>query len=279
LVAAGCGGRTATTGQSSKTITIGYIDWDEDIAVSNLYASLLQKQGYKVKLQELDAGPLYQGLSQGSIDLFLDAWLPTTHAAYWKQYQGKLEDLGVWYNNATLNLAVPDYLTNINSISDLVGKSAEFHGVITGIDPGAGETSTVQKQVIPAYGLSPSYTLQTSSSTAMLAALQKAINAKQPIVVTLWHPHWAYAKYPIKDLKDPKDAFGKPEQLHAAGRSNFTRDFPQLTTMIKKFHLTDQQLASLENAVVNAPQGQQETAAAQWAAQNPQVINSFDPSK
>jgi glycine betaine/proline transport system substrate-binding protein len=279
LVVAGCGGRTAETGQQAKKINIGYIAWDEDIAVSNLYKVLLvERKGYKpedVKLQELEAGPTYAGLAQGSVDLFLDAWLPSTHGDYWKQYQGKLEDLGIWYNQATLNIAVPNYLTDINSIEDLKGKAGMFNGAITGIDPGAGETRIVKNTMMPAYGLTPEYQLQTSSSTAMLAATEKAVNDKKPIVVTLWHPHWAYAKYPLKDLTDPKGAMGKAEEIHAVGRSNFGKDFPDVAEMVKKFKMDDKTLSTLENAVNSAPKGGEYAAAKAWADQNPQVINSF----
>ena len=277
LVAAGCGGREAQTGDQQKKITIGYISWDEDIAVSHLYKVLLERKGYKpenVKLVELEAGPLYAGLGKGNIDLFLDAWLPKTHSDYWQQYKSQVEDLGVWYDQATLNIAVPTYMSDVNSIADLKGKEAQLGGKLTGIDPGAGETRTVKNQVIPAYGLQ-SLQLQTSSSTAMLASLDQAIKAHQPIAVTLWHPHWAYAKYPIKDLADPKGAMGGPEQLHSVGRKNFSQDFPQVTSMVKKFHLDDKTLADLENTINSAPKGQEDQAARQWADQHPQVINSF----
>ena len=274
LVAAGCGGREAQTGEQQKKINIGYIAWDEDIAVSHLYKVLLQRQGYQVQLTELEAGPLYAGLAQGKIDLFLDAWLPKTHGDYWRQYSSQVEDLGVWYDQATLNLAVPNYVTDVNSTPDLKGKEAMFGNVITGIDPGAGETRVVKNQVIPGYGLQ-GYQLQTSSSTAMLSSLGQAIKDKKPIVVTLWHPHWAYAKYPLKDLQDPQGLMGGAEQLHSVGRQGLSQNFPQVTNMVKKFHLDDQQLSSLENAINSAPKGQEDAAAQQWADQNQQVVNSF----
>lgn len=274
LVAAGCGGRGSQTGEQQKKINIGYISWDEDIAVSHLYKVLLQRKGYQVQLTELEAGPLYAGLAQGKVDLFMDAWLPKTHADYWAQYHNRIEDLGVWYDQATLNMAVPTYMTDVNSISDLKGREAEFGGKITGIDPGAGETRTVKNQVIPAYGLQ-GFQLQTSSSTAMLSSLEQAVRDKKPIVVTLWHPHWAYAKFPIKDLQDPKGAMGGAEQLHSLGRQGFGHDFPQVTNMVKKFHLDDKTLADLENTVNSAPKGQEDQAAGKWADQHPQVVNSF----
>ncbi|MGP4015721.1 glycine betaine ABC transporter substrate-binding protein [Saccharopolyspora sp. 5N708] len=275
LVAAGCGGREVQTGQQQKTINIGFIAWDEDIAVTHLYKVLLEQKGYQVKTQELEAGPMYAGLSQGNIDVFLDGWLPETHADYWRQYGPQLEDLTVWYNQATLNIAVPKYMTDINTIADLKGKAAQFNGMITGIDPGAGLTRITKDNAIPAYGLSGEYNLQTSSTTAMLAALQKATEEQKPIVVTLWHPHWAYARYPIKDLQDPQGAMGKAEEIHAIGRKGFSQDFPEVTDMIKKFKLDDQQLASLEDAINNAGKGKEDDAARQWAAQNPAVVNTF----
>ncbi|MDA3647595.1 glycine betaine ABC transporter substrate-binding protein [Saccharopolyspora indica] len=275
LVAAGCGGREPQTGQESKTINIGYIAWDEDIAVTYLYKELLERKGYAVNATELEVGPIYAGLAQGNPDLFLDAWLPQTHADYWQQYGPQLEDLGVWYDQGTLNIAVPKYLTDVNSIEDLKGRGPEFGGVITGIDPGAGLSRTTKDSAIPAYGLGGEYALQTSSTTAMLAALEKATKEQKPIVVTLWHPHWAYARYPLKDLQDPKGAMGQAEQLHAVGRAGFAQDFPEVTEMIKKFRLTDDQLASLENEINNAQKGQEQLAARKWADAHPEVINTF----
>ncbi|SFS69767.1 glycine betaine/proline transport system substrate-binding protein [Saccharopolyspora flava] len=274
MVAAGCGGREAQTGQEAKQINIGYIAWDEDIAVTYLYKELLERRGYKVNATELEPGPIYAGLAQGNPDLFLDAWLPATHEDYWNRYGPKLEDLGIWYDQATLNIAVPNYMTDVNSIADLKGKGGELGGTITGIDPGAGLTRTT-KEALPKYGLEGEFQLQTSSTTAMLAALQKATDEQKPIVVTLWHPHWAYARYPIKDLQDPMGAMGTAEQIHGVGRQNFSQDFPEVADMVKKFKLNDQQLASLENEINSAAKGQEQAAAKKWADANPDVIKSF----
>ena len=275
LVVAGCGGRQADTGQQARKINIGYVAWDDSVAVSHLYKVLLEKRGYAVNLTELEAGPAYAGLAQGNVDLFHTAWLPSTHGDYYAQYKDRVEDLGVWYDNATLNLAVPAYVTDVNSLADLKGKEAKFNGQITGIDPGAGLTRVTKGQAMPAYGLTPGYQLKTSSSTAMQAALDKAVKERQPIVVTLWHPHWAYARYPLKDLTDPQGAMGPPDQVHSLGRQGFTKDFPDLAPMIKNFKMTDEQLSALMDLVSKAPKGQEDQAARQWADQNPQVVSSF----
>src|SRR5699024_4955285 len=69
--------------------------------------------------------------------------------------------------------------------------------------------------------------LKSSSDTAMLAELDSAIEAEKPIVVTLWHPHWAYSRYDLKDLEDPKNAMGETEELHIAAREGFSDDYPE----------------------------------------------------
>jgi glycine betaine/proline transport system substrate-binding protein len=75
------------------------------------------------------------------------------------------------------------------------GVGDEVGHKIIGIEPGAGLTMATQR-MIKDYGLSD-WTLQTSTTAAMLAALKKAVDAKKPIVVTLWRPHWAYSAYPL----------------------------------------------------------------------------------
>lgn len=272
---AACGGRAAdnNTGQGKKAVKIAYINWDEDVALSNLYKTVLESKGYKVDLQLLDAGPIYAGLAKGDADLFLDAWLPATHEKYWKEFGAQLEDLGVWYDNATLNLAVPTYVKDVNSIADLKAKAADFGGKITGIEASAGETGIVQNNVIPKYGLDGTMSLLNSSTTAMLAGLEGAIKDQKPIVVTLWHPHWAYSRYQLKDLQDPQGAMGKGEQIHAVGRKGFAADFPALANIAKTLKMSDQQLAALEDAVQKAPKGQESNAAKQWADQNKEWVD------
>src|SRR5215211_5769212 len=77
----GCGGGGG--GGDENTITIGYIDWDEDVAVTNLAAILLEEElGYEVETTLSEVGPLYSGVATGDIDAFLDVWLPNTHASY-----------------------------------------------------------------------------------------------------------------------------------------------------------------------------------------------------
>src|SRR5690606_35363754 len=172
-VTAACGGggdgQGGGGGGDGGDLTIGYIAWDENIALANLFKAELDQRGFNVELRQLDVAPTWQAVAQGEIDLFQDAWLPTTHSDYWEQYRSQVEDLGVWYDQATLNIAVPSYVRDVNSIADLKQHADQFGGTITGIEPGAGETRLVETQMMPDYGLEGSMTLQKSSTTAMLS--------------------------------------------------------------------------------------------------------------
>ncbi|MFC4003719.1 glycine betaine ABC transporter substrate-binding protein [Prauserella oleivorans] len=281
MVATACGGDDGAQGEGGgegggdRNLTIGYIAWDENIALAHLFKAQLEERGYTVELRQLDVAPTWQALAQGEIDLFQDAWLPTTHATYWEQYQDQVEDLGVWYDQATLNIAVPSYVKNVNSIEDLKNNAGMFNGTITGIEPGAGLTRITQDEVIPQYGLQGTLNLQTSSTTAMLSELHSAIQRQEPIVVTLWHPHWAYSRYDLKDLQDPKGALGKAEELHMLGREGFSQDFPQLAGALKSFKMTDEQLGSLEDKIQEAGSGQELQAATEWANENKNVVDGM----
>jgi glycine betaine/proline transport system substrate-binding protein len=71
-----------TAAVEADPIEIGWVPWDEDIAVTYLWKHILEGEGYEVNLTQLDIAPVYAGLAEGDLDLYLDAWLPITHADY-----------------------------------------------------------------------------------------------------------------------------------------------------------------------------------------------------
>jgi glycine betaine/proline transport system substrate-binding protein len=264
---------TGGGGTKGKPITIGFIPWDEDIAVTQLWKAELEKKGYQVTLRQVDAGPLFAGPGQGDIDLFFDAWLPATHADYYNKYKDKIEDIGVWYDKASMQIAVPK-TDPANSVADLKGQSSRYKGRIVGIEPGAGEMKIVKTKVQPAYGLGD-YKVVESSTAAMLAELNRSVQNNQPVAVTLWKPHWAYTKFPIKPLADPQNAFGSAEKIHTLGRQGFAKDFPDLDGWLKNFTMSDAQLFPLEDLVMNKYKGKEAKGVAEWEKQNPAVVKKL----
>ncbi|GAB4252910.1 MAG: hypothetical protein Kow00129_13820 [Thermoleophilia bacterium] len=245
-------------------IRLGLIAWDEAIAVTYLWDHLLKEQGYDTEIVQLDAAPVYAGLAAGDLELYLDAWLPETHGDYWAEYGDSMEDLGIWYDQGLLTLAVPTYV-DIDSIADLKGNGDMFGNRIVGIESGAGLMRITRNDVMPGYGLEDEYDLIEGSTPAMLAELERATSNEEPVAVTLWHPHWAYSAYPIKDLEDPENLLGDPEELHVVSRLGFPEDYPQVTEWLSTWEMDDAALSSLtETVVMEYGQGKEAEGVEAW---------------
>ncbi|MGW7206838.1 ABC transporter permease/substrate binding protein [Streptomyces sp. NPDC054837] len=276
----GKGDSAAPVGENigqGKKVSIGYIPWDEGVASTFLWKELLEERGFEVEAKQLDAGPLYTSLASGNVDFQTDAWLPTTHAEYWKKYGDQLEDLGSWYGPTSLELSVPSYMKGIDSLEDLKGRSAEFGGKITGIESSAGMMGLLKSKVLKDYGLDKEYKVVDSSTPAMLAELKRAYSKQEPVVVTLWSPHWAYSDYKLKKLKDPKGSWGKGDGVHTVARKGFADDNPAVAKWLKNFRMSEKQLTGLEAEINKAGKGKQQDAVRAWLKANPGVLDKLAP--
>ncbi|MFD7613165.1 ABC transporter permease/substrate binding protein [Streptomyces sp. NPDC059828] len=260
-----------------KKISLGYIPWDEGIASTFLWKEVLEQRGFEVDARQLEAGALYTGLAGGQIDFQTDSWLPVTHAQYWDKYRDRLEDMGSWYGPTSLELSVPAYMKDVDSLDDLAGKSGNFKGRIVGIEPSAGMMRILKDKVLKKYGLDGEYKVVDGSTPGMLAELKRAYDKKEPIVTTLWSPHWAYSKYDLKKLKDPKGTWGKGDGIHTLARKGFAGDNPQVGTWLKKFRMSEQQLTDLEATIQETGKGKEQEAVRAWLKKNPGVVNRLAP--
>jgi len=278
MVLSGCGTSPTTSpnkgtsgGQTAdKNVTIGYVNWAEDVAVTSLWKELLEKKGYSVTMESMDAGPLFVGLAHGGIDIFMDTWLPYTHKTYIDRYGSQLQSLGQWYQGeAKIGLVVPKY-TSIDSITQLNQHASDFQNNIVGIDPGAGEM-TIAKKAVTDYGLK--LNLVSGSEATMLSALTRAEAQKKPIVVTLWSPHWAFSKWDLKYLTDPKGDFGKSEHIQTEANMNWAKTHSQPISWLKNFKLNPKQLGSLE---LDLNSSSDKTAGVKkWIKDNQNTVNSW----
>ncbi len=267
---------TAMKPDTNTTLTIGAFNgWDESWATAGLIKQVLKKDGYTVTIKGFDAGVGYQATAGGDIDIITDSWLPVTQAGYIRKYGPKLENLGCWYDNANLTIAV-NKDSPAHSIADLKKTGSAYGNVIYSIEPGAEMTKTIATQTLPMYGLS-NIVLKTSSTPAMLAQLQKATKAGSNVAVTLWRPHWAYDAYPVRDLADPKNAISHAELIYSFGRPGFEKDHPKAAQLIRNLAIDDAHLSSLEHLMVNITKrgGQQDTAISRWMADNPGWVDDW----
>lgn len=260
--------------QAKKELTLAYVAWDSEIASTNVVKAVLEsKLNYKVKMLQVDAGPMYLGIADGSADAMVAAWLPSTHGDnYYEPNKDKFEDLGVNLDGTKVGLVVPSYM-DINSIEDLnqeeVGQSLDY--TITGIEPGAGIMSATEN-VIQEYGLDK-WKILESSSAAMTKVLQEAYANQKPIIVTGWTPHWKFAEMELKYLEDPKGVYGGDEQIHTLVRLGLKDDHPDAYKFLDQFQWTP---ADMEAVMIDIFKGMnEEEAAKKWIEENEDKVNEW----
>lgn len=255
--------------KNSQYITIGMVDgWAEDVAMTHLAKAILDEQGYHVIIQKASTDMILASMNNGDTDLFMGVWLPYTHATKVAKFPG-LINLGTNYDNGRIGLVVPDYVP-VNSIEELNQHQDQFNHRIIGIEKGAGLTSGTDKAIMD-YQLD--YKQINSSTIAMITELQNAIKRKEWIVVAGWQPHWMFGQMKLKFLKDPKETFGKAEQIKTYSRKNFGNDHPELEAFFTKFHLDDKNMTDLLSKMED--QKDKASTAKKWVKDHPDLIKSW----
>ena len=262
----------SNSSKDKKLVSIGYVNWSEGIAMSYLAKVMLESKGYDVMLRNADIAPIFVSMAAGKVDVFMDSWLPATHADYIKKYGDNLETLGVAYKNARMGLVVPSYVT-ISSIEELNGYKDEFRNEIIGIDVGAGLMNETER-VIQEYPVE--LTLKPSSGATMVAFLQKSIENKEWIVVTGWTPHWMFSRYDLKFLDDPQKQYGDAEHIQIMATKGFSEKDPYAAAFFRNFSLDNEQLSELMDLVEGNPMHEEEEVKI-WLSKHPEV-NEFFPT-
>lgn len=257
-------------GSDAEQITLGYIpSWTDGVTMAYLLEDQLEKQGYAVQLQTLtEAGPLFAGVAEGSIDVYPSAWPKLTHAEFMNAYEGDLTDLGAYYEGGGSFIAVPSY-TDIDSLEELAGNGALFDNEIIGIEPGAGLTALTKDTMLPTYGLEGEYSLKTSSTPAMLTVLEEAIANQEDVLVTFWKPFWANGAFDLKTLEDPRGGMGEAETMNIVANADFAAGVPELSEWISTVKFDDAQYSELEDLIVNEyGEGREAEAVDVWLEEN-----------
>lgn len=150
-----------------------------------------------------------------------------------------------------------------------VGESVDYK--ITGIDPGAGIMEATEN-AIKDYELT-NWTLTSGSGAAMTAALKKAYDKEEPIIVTGWNPHWMFAEYDLKYLEDPKGSYGGAEEIHSIGRLGLKEDHPEAYKVLQQFKWEDDDMGAV---MIDIQKGDKpEDAAAKWIKENSDKVSKW----
>jgi glycine betaine/proline transport system substrate-binding protein len=271
-LATGCSGLGAVSG--GMQLTLGYIDWDENVAVSTLTKVLLEeKLGYKVELQRSDEAVLkqvYKGVAGGELDAFQDVWIPN-QKEYLSEVEDEVEHLEPWFEGKTeQGMAVPYYM-EVRSLSKLDHAGTDM---INGIEPGSAVMPQLEDKVIPGYHLHMK--LVESSTSAMLSELDNAYRMREPIVFFGWSPHWMNTRYDIRYLKDPRDLqgdFNNSAEISSIVNENLSEHNPAAYELIKSISLSKDEVNQMEADINEA--GDPEAGVKAWLEDNRSVVQPW----
>lgn len=277
LFAAGCGSAdedtssesddTADSGVSGE-IELAYVEWDTEVASTNVIGQVLEEVGYDVTLTPLDNSIMWEAVANDEADAMVAAWLPGTHGTQMEQYGDQMIDLGPNLEGAKIGLVVPTYM-DVDSIADLTD---EANQTITGIEPGAGVVAA-SEQTLEDYANLEGWEVQTSSSGAMTTELGSAYDKEEDIIVTGWSPHWKFQTYDLKYLEDPEGTFGDAETINTMVREGLEEDLPEAYQILDNFNWTTD---DIESVMLEVSEGTSpEEAAATWIEENRDKVDEW----
>ncbi|MCA1715777.1 MAG: hypothetical protein LC781_02590 [Actinobacteria bacterium] len=266
-VVSGCGGSSPENREITLSIATG---WDESAVIANLSSIIMEEDlGYEdVALQELELGPVIQGVASGDLDAYQDVWLPN-HQQQLSEVENDIVQLDPWYEGTTeFGIGVPYYM-NITTIPELNDTNVDQ---ILGIEPGAIISERIPDSVIPTYNLNQEYV--ESSTPSMLSEVDNRYNNQEEFAFVPWRPHWMNAKYDFKFLEDPEDALqdlNDGATISSIVNEDLPDDDPVAYAFLNSIRLTEEQVNEIENINPN-DYGE---AARTWLEDNRDVVQPW----
>ena len=249
-IVSGCGGGGGGGGGSaeSRSLNLGVATgWDEAAVIANLSKIVMEEDlGYgEVRLQELELGPVIQGVASGDLDAYQDIWLPN-HQGQIDEVENDIVQLDPWYDGTTeFGIAVPTYMTNVNAIPDL--NQTDITQIL-GIEPGAIISERIPESVIPTYGLQQEYV--QSSTPSMLSQVEELSDNQEEFAFVAWRPHWMNQRYDFKYLEDPEDGLtdlNDGATILSIVNEDLPDDDPVAYAFLDAITLTEDQVNEIEN--------------------------------
>lgn len=241
-----------------KDIEIPYVEWAGAEASTYVVKAVLEDVGYNVNTPQVGKGAMFSSIAEGDSDVMTCAWLPNNAVNLWDEYGDDLIKLNKTIDEAPSGLVVPADL-EIDSIEDLknnkeIGEATDW--TITGIEAGSGQMVQTEN-AMEEYGLD-NWELLNSSDSAMTAAVGNAVEEDEPIVATLWKPHFAFGKWDLKILDDPKNVYGDPDGIWTVSKEGLEEESPAAYKVLEQF---DWDYDYMNEVMVNIENGADEDEA------------------
>lgn len=283
LLLTGCSSSDTGSDGPETDISLVYVNWVEGIAMAHVMHEVLQ-DSLDMNVEQMSevtgGGTAFTSVASGGADVFVEAWLPTTHKSSWEEHEGDLQKIGQWYDRTTVGLAVPAY-SDLESIEDLADHREALNGRIHGIESGA--TVNQQTRDILENNDIEGFEVLAASGPATWSELQRAVQNEEPIVVTGWQPHWKWGRYDLRYLEGAQTGqspvFGDPEDIFAVAGTDFEEQFPErVVQFFDNVKVNNEELNALMQPFrPDADTDDPYKAAQEWIQNHPETVSSWIP--
>lgn len=282
--------------ESTDPIKLTLHDWTGQLITTQLMGEVLKKAGYSVEYVQADYLAQFSGLESGDLHVAMEIWETTGREAMdAATATGKVENLGETGMQAKEEWWFPDYMkekcpglpswealkdpacAEAFSTAETAPKGRYLGGPVTwgGFDEERVEALDLPFEVVHA-----------GTDAALFAELESAYQRQAPIVLWIYAPHWAPAKYKGSWVEFPpysKECYadaatginadathdcGKPfGPIWKVGWSGLKDKWPGAHAAIQAFSITNEEMGAMITSV-DLDGKKVEDVAAEWIAAN-----------
>lgn len=280
--------------ESTDPIKLTTHDWSGQVITTTIMAEVLKKAGYNVELVQADYLAQFAGLKTGDLHVAMEIWETTGREAMDEATaSGQVVNLGEtgmqaieeWWYPAYMEErcpGLPDWTALLDcadafSTAETASKGRYLGGPVTwgGFDEERVEALGLDFEVVHA-----------GTDAALFAELEAAYQRQDPIILWLYSPHWAPAKYDGKFVQFPPysvecytdPAVGvNPDATHDCGKptgpiwkvawKGVAEKWPGAAKAIENFRISNDEMGALVGKV--DLEGQPiDAVVAEWMAAN-----------
>ncbi len=268
---------TAAEPASCRVVRMSDIGWTDVTATTGFASHVLRQLGYEPKVTVLSLPVTFASLRNRDIDVFLGNWMPSQKADRQPYLDdGSIEVVRANMTEAKYTLAVPAYLyeQGLRDFADIAKFAEPLKRKMYGIEPGNdGNRMMIELIEADRFGLG-GFTLVESSEQGMLAQVERAYNAREPIVFFGWQPHPMNKRYDMRYLSGGDDTFGPDfggAIIHTVVRKGYLQECSNVGRFLRNLSFTGAMENDLMDGILNRKLAPEESAAA-WLRANPQAL-------
>ena len=222
-----------------ETYVISEGSWPGIQVKNEVFRQVLSTVGYDFETEFLGQPMMYEGLSQGEIDLYIGSWMPEEEGMR-EGFEDDYEVVSTQLDEAVYISAVPAYVyeAGVTSHADLDEHAEKFDHTIHAGPHGEGAdellTEAVEEDI---YGLGD-WELINSEWPAVVTEAEQAIEDEEWIVFPGWQPHWMNVVLDIEYLEDPKNAWGEgSSEIENLAHPTLEERAPNLHQVLENFQI------------------------------------------